>query len=339
MATYKLNYAPVVQAAFDENERTAELFNCRTIKDINHLVKNKLTDGLVLISEAIQERKFAKAADDIAAHPETKIILIAGPSSSGKTTFTQRLRVQLGTYGIMAMSLSMDNYFVDRVNTPLRPDGSYDFESPKAMDLDLFNRQIDLIAQGAEVETPYYDFRQGKRVYRGDKIHLEKKQVLLVEGIHALNKDLVHFEDEKRVMRVYITVLNPLDRADGTNVNPADVRLIRRIVRDNQYRNLNAMTTLNQWSGVREMEIARIYPSANFADYIVNTSLVYEVNVLKPYVLPLLNDIKDISGEQGELVRHLLGLVDEFEAMPMENIPLTSIMREFIGGSTFKKSL
>ncbi|MCQ2363608.1 MAG: hypothetical protein MJ041_04690, partial [Acidaminococcaceae bacterium] len=271
------------------------------------------------------------------------------------------LRVQLGTYGIMAMSLSMDNYFVDRVNTPLRPDGSYDFESPKAMDLDLFNREIDLIAQGAEVETPYYDFRQGKRVYRGDKIHLEKKQVLLVEGIHALNKDEEDDSENNEIddccdkvtvvecksclclkiktCIVYITVLNPLDRADGTNVNPADVRLIRRIVRDNQYRNLNAMTTLNQWSGVREMEIERIYPSANFADYIVNTSLVYEVNVLKPYVLPLLNDIKDLSGEQGELVRHLLGLVDEFEAMPMDNIPLTSIMREFIGGSTFKKSL
>jgi len=339
MATYKLKYAPVVQKAFLESEKTAKLLGCSKVKQINDLIKDKKTDGVILVSEALQERKFAAVADAIAARPDTKVILIAGPSSSGKTTFTQRLRVQLATHGIYTVSLSMDNYFVDRIDTPKRSDGSLDFDSPRAVDLNLFNAQVEMLSQGWEVEVPYYDFLAGKKVYNREKIRLKKNEVLLVEGIHALNKDLIHFVDETRIMRVYITVLNPLDRADGTNVNPADVRLIRRIVRDNQYRGFDASATINQWPAVREAEVQWVYPCANYADFIINTSLVYELNVLKPYALPLLNIIKTLSGEQGDVVRHLLGLLDEMETMSMKNIPLTSIMREFIGGSTFEECL
>jgi len=339
MATYKLKYAPVVQKAFLESERNAKLLGCNKIQQINQLIKDNQTDGVILVSEALQERKFAAVADAIADHPDTKVILIAGPSSSGKTTFTQRLRVQLAIHGIYTVSLSMDNYFVDRTDTPKRPDGTLDFDSPRAIDLDLFNAQVELLSQGWEVEVPYYDFIAGKKVYKGDKIRLKKNEVLLVEGIHALNKELIHFVDENRIMRVYITVLNPLDRADGTNVNPADVRLIRRIVRDNQYRGFDASATINQWPAVREAEVQWVYPSANYADFIINTSLIYELNVLKPYALPLLNVIANMPDEQGQVVRRLLGLLEEVEEMSMENIPLTSIMREFIGGSTFKKFL
>lgn len=339
MLTKGVDYSPAVQAAFDEQELWASRIKCRNIKELNDAVAKGHAAGYILISEALQERKIAKIADHVAEHPGIKIILIAGPSSSGKTSFTQRLRVQLGVNAIGTESLSMDNYFKERVDSPRKPDGSYDYECPEAIDVELFNKQLNALADGQKVEIPYYNFKTGKKEYRGETIQLDEHKVLIVEGIHALNDDMTSQLDKSKKLKVYITALNPLDLPDGTNVNPTDVRLIRRIVRDNQYRALSAEDTLKMWSTVRDGEMKYIFPSANAADVIVNTSLIYELSVLKPYAQPLLEELTGDTGWLGDKARQLLKILNELDVIPIGDIPLTSIMREFVGGSTFRRHL
>lgn len=334
-----IDYSPAAVAAFEEQELWASRIKCRNIKELNDAVARGHAAGYILISEALQERKIAGIADHVAEHPNIKIILIAGPSSSGKTSFTQRLRVQLGVHAIGTESLSMDNYFLERIDSPRKPDGSYDYECPEAIDVELFNKQLNALAAGEKVEIPRYNFKTGKKEYNGDTIQLNEHKVLIVEGIHALNDAMTSQLDASKKLKIYITALNPLDLPDGTNVNPTDVRLIRRIVRDNQYRNLSAKDTLEMWDTVRDGEKKYIFPSANGADVIVNTSLIYELSVLKPYAQPLLEEVTGDTGEIGNKARQLLRILNELDVIPIADIPLTSIMREFVGGSTFKKHL
>lgn len=334
-----VDYSSAVQEAFNAQELWASKIRCRNVDELNDAVKRGRAAGYILISEALQERKIADIADYVAEHPEIKIVLIAGPSSSGKTSFAQRLRIQLGVNAIGTETLSMDNYFVNRVDSPRKPDGSYDFECPEAVDVELFNRQLSALAAGEKVEIPRYNFKTGKKEYDGETIQLDDHKVLIVEGIHALNDKMTSLLDASKKLKVYITPLNPLDLPDGTNVNPADVRLIRRIVRDNQYRNLSAKDTLKMWETVRDGEKKYIFPSADGADVIVNTSLIYELSVLKPYAQPLLEELADDDGRIGNKVRELLYILSKLDVIPTEDIPRTSIMREFVGGSTFKKHL
>lgn len=334
-----VDYSPVAQEAFDEQEEWAERVQCKNIDELNKAVEKGYASGYILISEALQERKIAKIADFVANHPAIKIILIAGPSSSGKTSFTQRLRIQLGVNAIGTEYLSMDNYFVERKDTPLNPDGSYNFDTPECIDVNLFNEQLNALAEGKKVAIPRFNFNTGTKEYTGETLQLDAQKVLIVEGIHALNKDMTGKIEGDKKLKIYITALNPLDLPDGNNVNPTDVRLIRRIVRDNQYRGFDARETLKIWQTVRDGETKYIFPNAENADVVVNTSLIYELNVLKPYALPLLEKLQNDQTQIGEKARYLIYILKELKEIPIDDIPLTSIMREFVGGSTFKKHL
>lgn len=333
------DYSPVVEDIFEEQEIWAQRIKCTNIFELNEAVRKGYASGYILISEALQERKIASIADRVAQHPDIKIILIAGPSSSGKTSFTQRLRVQLGVDAIGSEFLSMDNYFVEREHNPKNADGSYNFDTPDSVDRELFNQQLQQLVNLEKVEVPHFNFLTGHKEYTGQTIQLDEHKVLIVEGIHALNLEMTAKIPAKNKLCVYITALNPLDLPDGTNVNPTDVRLIRRIVRDNQYRGFTARQTLDMWQAVREGELKYIYPNAHNADVVVNTSLIYELSVLKPYVVPLLKPLLEEYSYMGAKARNLLKMLENIVEIPIDDIPLTSIMREFVGGSTFRKHL
>jgi len=338
MATYKITHNPVVQAILDEYEVWAKLIGCSTILELNNAIEHGKEQDIILISEALQERKIISIADKI-FKDKKKVILVAGPSSSGKSSFTQRLRIQLAVDGISVETLSMDNYFKDRNDTPRKSDGSYDFDSPKAIDIDLLNSHLKKMVLGEKVNIPYFNFETGIKTFRGETLQLNKNTVLIVEGIHALNTEMTKALDDNEKVSIYVTPLNPLDLPNGDNINPSDVRMIRRIVRDYMYRGFNAAATIAMWPMIRDNEIKYIYPTAENADIIVNTSLIYELSVLKPYLIPLLKNCRNMNNDIKQVSVHLLDVMETIRGISFNNIPSTSIMREFVGGSTFSSKL
>ena len=288
-----------------------------------------------MLDEALHEKKISQIADKIAKNRKNKVILIAGPSSSGKTTFAQRLGLQLELNGLKPVTISVDNYFVEREDTPRDENGDYDFEDINAIDMDLFNNQILRLLKGEEVETPTFNFHTGHKEYRGDKLKLNKNEVLVIEGIHCLNNKLTRNIPKENKFKIYISALTVLNIDYFNRISTTDSRLIRRIVRDNQFRGYSALHTIKMWPSVNRGEEKNIFPYQEEADVMFNTSLVYEISVLKPLVLPLLQEIDKSEPEYSEAKR-LCDILQYFEPIPKELIPTNSLLREFLGNGDFK---
>lgn len=320
---------------FQEHKEWAEIITIQDIGCLNKAIKEGYGGGIIKISEALHERKFAEIASRIAhKNSKTKLILLAGPSSSGKTTSSKRLAVQLAVCGIRSHILSLDNYFVDRDHTPLDENGNYDFEALNAIDLDFFNEQLRQMLDGKEIEIPKFDFQTGTRFFDGEKVLLGDRQVLIIEGIHALNPDLIHGIDKSRLFRIFISALTAISIDDQNPISTTDNRLIRRMIRDSKYRGYSALETIRRWPSVRRGEEKNIFPNQENSDVMFNSALLYELAVLKKYAEPLLKSVPENQPEYAESLR-LLKLLSFFKDIDDEEIPPTSILREFLGGSSF----
>lgn len=331
---------PELNNAFHEAEEWSAMINCNTVGKLNKIIEAGKADKIIQVAEALHEKKIAAVADEIAKRKdEVKLILIAGPSSSGKTSFTQRLSIQLAVNGILPMSISMDDYYLNRVDGPRKPDGSYDFETIDAIDLALFNDHLHKLIDGKAVKVPKYNFRTGTREYRGREIKMTDKSVLLIEGIHGLNDKLTASIPAENKMKIYVSALTPMSMDEYNRINTTDMRLLRRIVRDAQFRAHDAVATLELWDNVRYGEEQYIFPFQASADVMFNTTLIYEFAVLKKYAKPRLEEVTPESGKAYYSARRLLGLLAHVEEIDDEAIPNNSILREFIGGSVFKDAL
>lgn len=322
---------------FKEAETWGDILDIGYVSNLNERISNGTIDDIVLISEALHEKKIAYIADKIAEDEDKRIILIAGPSSSGKTTFAQRLSIQLQTSGKKPISISLDDYFVNRENTPKDENGEYDFESIEAIDIDKFNEDLLRLIDGEEVHLPTYNFIKGVREYRGRIVRIEKNQPIIIEGIHGLNDKLTSAIPRKNKFKIYVSALTQLNIDSHNRIPTTDLRLIRRIVRDSKYRGNEAVRTLQLWDSVRKGEERNIFPFQEQADVMFNSALVYELAVLKKYAMPLLEKVSRDIPYYAEAKR-LLKFLSYFKDIDDESIiPNTSILREFIGGSCFRK--
>lgn len=320
--------------ALQEYDDIHRILGIDTVHRLNETVRKGKIKDTILIDEALHEKKLSDLADKIASKKNIKMVLIAGPSSSGKTTFAKRLGIQLRLNGLKPVTISVDNYFVEREDTPRDENGNYDFERIDAIDLDLFNEHLLKLLNGETVFVPTFNFETGKKEYTGETMHLDDDQILVIEGIHCLNDVLTSKVPREQKYKIYISDLTVLN-IDGFNrISTTDSRLIRRMVRDFNYRGYSAMHTLEMWYSVNRGEVKYIFPFQEQADTMFNTSLVYELGVLKDYVIPLLKQITPSSKEYSEAVR-LLDLLRYFESIPSEDVPKNSLLREFIGGSIF----
>ena len=321
--------------ALHEYETIYKVLNVGTVYRLNKLIKEKKIKEQILLSEALHEKKIAQIADKIAERKGIKMILIAGPSSSGKTTFAQRLGLQLKINGIKPVTISVDNYFVEREQTPKNENGEYDFESIEAIDTELFNNHLLALLEGKEVEMPEFDFKLGTKKYNGNKIKLAEDEVLVIEGIHCLNDKLTEKIPQEQKYKIYISALTVLNMDSFNRISTTDTRLIRRIVRDNQFRGYSAQNTISTWDNVNKGENKNIFPFQEEADSIFNTSLIYELAVLKNEAIPLLEKITNKEPEYAEAQR-LIEILKYFESIPKDMVPSNSLLREFIGGGDFK---
>jgi len=319
---------------FLEAEGWGEILQCGYVATLNEYVHNNKINDIIRVAEALHEKKIAQIADFVFLNKEVRVVLIAGPSSSGKTTFAQRLTVQLKVNGLRPVALSLDDYFIDRVKTPLDEHGKYDFEAIEAIDLKLFNEHLLRILNGEAVEVPTYNFKLGEREYLGHIVRIDKNQPLIIEGIHGLNERLTPAVSREHKVKIYISALTQLSIDNHNRIPTTDARLIRRIVRDNQFRSHDALKTLSMWSSVRRGEERNIFPFQEEADIMFNSALIYELGVLKKYAEPLL---AQITGEQDEFAEatRLLKFLTYFENIEDNEIPLNSILREFTGKSCF----
>lgn len=322
----------------DEYERVHETLHVGTLYKLNGIIKKNWCREYILLDEALHEKKMANIADDIIKRKKVKVILIAGPSSSGKTTFARRLGLQLRLNGIKPVNLSVDNYFVERKDNPKDEFGNYDFECIEAIDTKLFNEHILKLLNGEEIEVPEFDFEVGTKRYNGQKMRLNDDQVLVIEGIHCLNDKLTELIPKDQKYKIYISCLTVLNLDSNNRISTTDSRLIRRIVRDHQFRGYSALHTLKMWESVNRGERKNIFPYQEEADSMFNSSLIYELAVLKSYALPLLKEIDNTEPEYSE-ARKLISMLEYFEDMPAKYVPETSLLREFIGGSIFYKEL
>ncbi|MBN1990951.1 MAG: nucleoside kinase [Bacteroidales bacterium] len=322
---------------FQEYKDWVDILGVGSIAAINEQVKAGGASELIKISEALHEKKVGQIADMITSRKNgegVRLVLISGPSSSGKTTFAKRLSIQLKVTGLKPYTISLDNYFVDREKTPLDEHGEYDFESIHALDIDKFNEDMVLLLNGEEVEIPKFSFEQGKRFYDGTKMQIEPHGIIILEGIHALTPELTHKIPNKQKFKVYVSALTSLS-IDGINRIPTtDNRLIRRITRDYKYRAYSALDTIRRWESVRRGEDHNIFPYQEEADVMFNSALLFELGVLKRYVEPILRELPPNVPEYAESTR-LLKFLSNISPIPDEDIPPTSILREFLGGSTF----
>jgi len=318
----------------DEYENLHEFLHVQTLYKLNRIIKKNKIIEYILLDEALHEKKLALIADDIIKRKKVKVILIAGPSSSGKTTFAHRLGIQLRLNGLKPVTLSVDNYFVERPNNPKDADGNYDFECIEAIDTKLFNEHILKLLNGEEVEIPTFDFEVGTKRYNGEKIRLKEDQVLVIEGIHCLNDKLTPLIPKDQKYKIYISCLTVLNLDYNNRISTTDSRLIRRIVRDNQFRGYSALHTLRMWESVNRGEANNIFPYQEEADSMFNSSLIYEIAVLKDFALPLLREIKDDCPEYSE-AKKLISMLEYFESIPALYVPQNSLLREFLGGSIF----
>jgi len=320
---------------FDEYEKWGRILGVPDIGTLNNMVRKGEINNIIRISEALHEKKIAQIADMITqSRPIKKIVLISGPSSSGKTTFAQRLSIQLRVNGLRPFIISLDNYFKNREAIPRDESGEYDFEALDAIDLDLFNLQLEMILKGYEVEMPVYDFETGSRMPEGKKLKVGEDDILIVEGIHGLNDKVTEGVPSEKKFKIYISALTSLNIDDHNRIPSTDTRMIRRIVRDNQFRNTDALGTLKMWPSVRRGEKLYIFPFQENADIMFNSALIYELGVLKVYAEPLLKEIDRSHPEYSEAKR-LLEFLGYFLPIDCREVPLNSILREFIGGSCF----
>lgn len=320
---------------FKEHHHWQDVMEIRTVGDFNNAVATDHSIDLINISEALQEKKIAHIADDIAKRKGVKLILLAGPSSSGKTTTCKRLSIQLIANGLRPLQISLDDYFVDRELSPRDEKGDYDFESIHALNLKLINEQFNALFNGEEVELPRYDFPTGKSVKSGNKLKMEDNNVLVVEGIHALNPELTAQIPEELKYRVYVSALTTILLDDHNYIPTTDNRLLRRIIRDYKYRGVDARETIRRWPSVRAGENKWIFPFQENADVMFNSAMLFELAVIKQQAEPLLEQVPENCPEYSEAYR-LLKFLKYIKPIPNTDIPPTSLLREFLGGSSFK---
>ena len=320
---------------FKEHHHWQDVMEIRTVGDFNNAVATDHSIDLINISEALQEKKIAHIADEIAQRKGVKLILLAGPSSSGKTTTCKRLSIQLIANGLRPLQISLDDYFVDREQSPRDENGDYDFESIHALNLKLINEQFNALFNGEEVELPRYDFPTGKSVKSGNKLKMEDNNVLVVEGIHALNPELTAQIPEELKYRVYVSALTTILLDDHNYIPTTDNRLLRRIIRDYKYRGVDARETIRRWPSVRAGENKWIFPFQENADVMFNSAMLFELAVIKQQAEPLLEQVPENCPEYSEAYR-LLKFLKYIKPIPNTDIPPTSLLREFLGGSSFK---
>ncbi len=320
---------------FKEHHQWQEILGLRTIGELNEVIGKGKSSILIQISEALQEKKIAKIADEIAQRKGIKMVLIAGPSSSGKTTTCKRLSVQLAVNGIKPVGISLDDYFLDRELTPLDEKGEYDFEHLHALNLPLLNEQLTALFQGEEVELPRYDFPTGKSVKSGKRLKLHDDEILVVEGIHALNPELTSQIPKEKIFRVYASALTTILLDNHNYVPTTDNRLLRRIIRDHKYRGVSALDTIRRWPSVRAGENKWIFPYQENADAMFNSAMLFELAVIKSQAEPLLEQVPENVPEHAEAYR-LLKFLHYIKPIPETQIPPTSLLREFLGGSSFE---
>ena len=326
--------SPKLFNVFKEHKEWVKIIGSPYVGDLNEKILQGKSTEVILLSEALHEKKLATIADEIKHRDEVKIVLISGPSSSGKTTSCRRLSVQLGVLGFQPVQLSVDNYFVEREQTPLDENGNYDFEHINALDLDLFNQHLQDLIAGKEIEVPTFDFVQGKKIWKGNKLQMNEKSILVVEGIHCLNPLLTQSIDSSKKYKVFVSALTSLAIDKHNPIHSSDNRLIRRIVRDFNYRGYSAEDTISRWASVRNGEEKWIFPFQENADAMFNSAMLCELNLLKKHAMPIINRVAECSSEYTE-VRRLKKMLGYFVGIDDENVPHYSILREFFGGSIF----
>ena len=320
---------------FKEHHQWQDIIGLRTVGDLNEAILNGHSSHLIQVSEALQEKKIGKIADEIAKRKGIRLVLIAGPSSSGKTTTCKRLSIQLVTNGIKPIGISLDDYFLDREKTPLDEKGDFDFEHLHALNLPLFNEQLNALFNGEEVELPRYDFPTGKSVKSGKKLKLHDDEVLVVEGIHALNPELTAQVPNEQIFRVYASALTTILLDNHNYVPTTDNRLLRRIIRDYKYRGVSALDTIHRWPSVRAGENKWIFPFQENCDQMFNSAMLFELAVIKSQAEPLLEQVPEDCPEYAEAYR-LRKFLKYIRPIPEDQIPPTSLLREFLGGSSFE---
>ena len=320
----------------DEYEDIHKTLGISTVYKLNKAISEGKAQDIISLAEALHEKKISDIADKIIERKNVKAILIAGPSSSGKTTFAKRLGIQLRLNGLKPVTISVDNYFVERKDNPKHSDGTYDFECIEAIDLKLFNEHLTKLLNGEEIDVPTFNFKTGNNEYHGEKMKLADDEVLVMEGIHCLNDKLTESIPKEQKYKIYISALTVLNIDYYNRISTTDTRLIRRIVRDYQFRSYSALHTLQTWLSVNKGEEKYIYPFQEEADSMFNTSLIYELCVLKKHAHPLLKEITNVSKEFSE-AKNLYNLLNYFEDIPDELVPRNSLLREFIGGSIFEQ--
>ncbi|MBQ8657350.1 MAG: nucleoside kinase [Prevotella sp.] len=320
---------------FKEHHQWQDILELRTVGDLNEVISKGYSSMLIQISEALQEKKIARIADDIARRKGVKMVLIAGPSSSGKTTTCKRLSVQLAVNGIKPVGISLDDYFLDRDKTPRDADGDYDFEHLHALNVPLLNEQMNALFRGEEVELPRYNFQLGRSEWSGRKLQLKGNEVLVVEGIHALNPELTAQIPDEQVFRVYASALTTILLDNHNYIPTTDNRLLRRIIRDHKYRGVSARETIRRWPSVRKGENRWIFPFQENADVMFNTAMLFELAVIRSQAEPLLELVPEDCEEYAEAYR-LRKFLRYIKPIPEDQIPPTSLLREFLGGSSFK---
>ena len=320
---------------FTEHHKWQDIIGIRTIGDLNKVVDNGNAMGLINVAEALQEKKIAHIAEMIAERKNVKVVLIAGPSSSGKTTTCKRLSIQLIVNGLKPVGISLDDYFVDREKTPRDENGNMDYEHVEALNIPLLNQQLNALMAGEEVELPKYNFQTGKSEKSGRKLKLKGNEVLVVEGIHALNPMLTAQIPEESKFRVYASALTTILLDNHNYVPTTDNRLLRRIIRDYKYRGVSAQETIRRWPSVRAGENRWIFPFQENADVMFNTAMLFELGVIRSQAEPLLELVPEDCEEYSEAYR-LLKFLRYIRPIPNRQVPPTSLLREFLGGSSFK---
>lgn len=312
-----------------------EMLGAPNVGAINDKIVHGEINDLILVQEAFQEKKLAELAEEIASRKNVKFVMIAGPSSSGKTTSSHRLAVQMIAKGLKPHPIPVDNYFVNREDTPLDENGQYNYEVLEALDVELFNDHMTRLARGERVELPEFNFITGKREYHGNYLQLQENEVLVIEGIHCLNRKMSYAIPEEQKYKIYVSALTQLNIDEHNRIPTTDLRLIRRIVRDMRTRGTSAQNTIAMWQSVRRGEENNIFPYQQEADAVFNSALIYELSVLKQYAEPALFSVPKDSREYIEANR-LLKFLNYFLGVPSENVPKNSLLREFIGGSSFQ---
>jgi uridine kinase len=320
---------------FKEHHRWQDILGLRTVGDLNWAIMSDHANQLIQLSEALQEKKIAQIADEITRHKGVRMVLIAGPSSSGKTTTCKRLSVQLGVNGLIPVGISLDDYFLDRDKTPRDESGDYDFEHLHALNIPLLNEQMNALFRGEEVELPRYNFQEGRSEWSGRHLRLKGKEILVVEGIHALNPELTKDIPEEQIFRVYASALTTILLDNHNYIPTTDNRLLRRIIRDHKYRGVSARETIRRWPSVRKGENRWIFPFQENADAMFNSAMLFELAVIKQQAEPLLEQVPENCVEYAEAYR-LRKFLKYIKPLAADQIPPTSLLREFLGGSSFK---